>query len=249
MAEIELYQQMMNKDPSSQAFIYLAEAYLEREMYEEAIEVCANGLRLRPHDLRGRVILGLSCLRTGALDRAEAELQKAREMLEINAVTFQALAELYDQKGDAEQAVRYREVFEVIHPSEAPAPEAEVTEPDIEVEPEEVSDEEPKAAATITMAELYIQQGHLYEAVGVYQQILENEPENVEAQNKLADLEKEINEAQKAHRLLSILERWQSRLKDQVNSPSLSPSSEAMGIDLEGLSAFVKKHTEGLRSS
>ena len=96
MDELELYQQMMSKDPSSQVFVYLAEALLEQEMYKEAIETCVNGLRLRPHDLRARVILGMSYHRTGQLDRAESELLKAKEMLEINTVTYRALAELYD---------------------------------------------------------------------------------------------------------------------------------------------------------
>lgn len=118
MDELKLYQQMMSKDPSSQVFVYLAEALLEREMYDEAIETCINGLRLRPHDLRARVILGLSCLRTGELDRAESELLKAKEMLEINTVIYQALAELYEKKGNAELAENYRQLFEAIHPSE-----------------------------------------------------------------------------------------------------------------------------------
>jgi hypothetical protein len=38
MDELEVYQQMMSKDPSSQVFVYLAESLWEREMYEEAIE-------------------------------------------------------------------------------------------------------------------------------------------------------------------------------------------------------------------
>lgn len=118
MDELKLYQQMMSKDPSSQVFVYLAEALLEREMYDEAIETCINGLRLRPHDLRARVILGLSCLRTGELDRAESELLKAKEMLEINTVIYQALAELYEKKGNTELAENYRQLFEAIHPSE-----------------------------------------------------------------------------------------------------------------------------------
>ena len=127
MDELDLYQQMMSKDPSSQVYVYLAEALLERKMYGEAIETCVNGLRLRPHDLRARVILGLSYLRTGELERAESELLKAKEMLEINTVTYRALAELYDEKGDLEQSDRYRQLFEAIHSPETGEAEAEVS--------------------------------------------------------------------------------------------------------------------------
>ena len=47
MDELEVYQQMMSKDPSSQVFVYLAEALWEREMYEEAIETWLNCMTRR----------------------------------------------------------------------------------------------------------------------------------------------------------------------------------------------------------
>jgi tetratricopeptide (TPR) repeat protein len=114
MDEVQLYQQMMSKDPASQIFVYLAEALLEREMYHEAIETCVNGLRFRPHDLRGRAILGLAYLCIGEFERAESELLKAKEMLEINTIIYQALAEVYETRGEFELAENYRHLFAAI---------------------------------------------------------------------------------------------------------------------------------------
>jgi tetratricopeptide (TPR) repeat protein len=241
MDELDLYQQMMSKDPSSQVYVYLAEALLEREMYGEAIETCVNGLRLRPHDLRARVILGLSYLRTGELERAESELLKAKAMLEINTVTYRALAELYDEKGDLEQSDRYRQLFEAIHAPETGEAEAEVVEAELKQVDEEVPEEDTEVA-TVTMAELYEEQGHLDKAAEVYRNILETSPETEGVEAKLADLEKRVADAKVGSTLLSILESWQSGLQERDTPEGSEPPSTASGIDPGKLSAYVKRH-------
>ena len=241
MDELDLYQQMMSKDPSSQVYVYLAEALLEREMYSEAIETCVNGLRLRPHDLRARVILGLSFLRTGELERAESELLKAKEMLEINTVTYRALAELYGEKGDLEQADRYRQLFESIHAPKPTEAEAEVVEIESKSVDEEVSEEDTEVA-TVTIAELYEEQGHVDKAAEVYRDILQTSPDMEGVEAKLADVEKRIADAKGSSRLLSILESWKSGLKDRDSQEGSEPSSTSSGIDPEKLAEFVKRH-------
>ena len=241
MDELDLFQQMMSKDPSSQVYVYLAEALLEREMYGEAIETCVNGLRLRPHDLRARVILGLSYLRTEELERAESELLKAKEMLEINTVTYRALAELYDQKGDLKQSGRYRQLFEAIHAPETGEAETEVAETESKPVDEEIPEEDTEVA-TATMAELYEEQGHLDKAAEVYRNILETSPETEGVEAKLADLEKRITDAKVSSTLLSILESWQSGLQERDTQEGSEPLSTSSGIDPEKLGAFVKSY-------
>ncbi len=248
MDEIELYRQIMSKDPSSQAFVYLAEALWERKMYAEAIETCVNGLRLHPHDLRARVILGLSYLRTDELDLAEPELLKAKEMLEINTVTYQALAELYDKKGDTDLAVLYRQLFRAILAPGLAEVETEPAEPEIESLPEKIEQEEGEVA-TVTMAELYVKQGHLPEAIEVYRRILVSTPENEGVLDRLAELEKQLGEAESARTLLSILESWQNCLKVPAAMETTTTPAEPAGIDPEKLAAFVRKHVKEQRPS
>lgn len=238
MDEVELYKQMLSKDPSSHAFIYLAEALWERDMYSEAIEICTKGLSLRPHDLRARVILGLSYLLNGELDRAETELLKAKEMLEINTVIYQGLAELHERKGDFEKAARYRQLFETIHPSEVESPkpehESESLQEEIPPEGEEV--------ATATMAELYVEQGHLDKAIDVYRKILDAAPETEGVEKRIAELEREIADFKKGRTLLSVLEGWRNRLQEEA--PTSLPASEPPSIDSERLAAFLKKYVK-----
>ena len=247
MDELELYQQMMSKDPSSQVFVYLAEALLEHEMYKEAIETCVNGLRLRPHDLRARVILGVSFLRTGELDRAESELLKAKEMLEINTVTYRALAELYEKKGDSQAAEGYRRLFEAIHPTEAEAVGKEKEKSELKAAVAEVPSEK-EEMSTITMARVHEERGHLKEAAEVYRKILDAFPETEGMEDKLADLERRISEGRIKHNLLSILETWQKNMQGNIEAEKPSPSPVSPRIDPDRIAAFMKKYVKGSHS-
>jgi tetratricopeptide (TPR) repeat protein len=217
MDEVELYRQMLTKDPSSQVFVYLAEALFERSMYMEAIEICLNGLRRHPHDLRARVILGLSYLRTEKLERAESELLRAKEILEINMAAYQGLAELFERKGDEEKSSRYRRLYEVVQSAEAiPLTELE-TSPQIELEIGTPAEAEP-GVATVTMAELYAQQGHLDKAAAVYRTLLGISPENPEVAKRLAELERKAKTAETNAKLVSMLEKLCDNLRNRFSS-------------------------------
>ncbi len=248
MDEIELYRQIMSKDPSSQAFVYLAEALWERGMYSEAVETCVNGLRLHPHDLRARVILGLSYLHNGELDRAETELLKAKEMLEINTITYQALAELYDERGEAERAAHYRQLFETIHSPKAVEVGTEAVEPEIELLPEEIIEGE-REVVTVSVAERHVEQGRLDEAIEMYRRILQRSPETEGVEDRLAELEKQVDKDRAARTVLTILKAWQNKLQDPVATGTPSPSVEPTGIDPKKLVALVENFLEKSRAT
>jgi tetratricopeptide (TPR) repeat protein len=214
MDEVELYRQMLTKDPGSQVFVYLAEALFERSMYTEAIETCLNGLRLHPHELRARVILGLSYLRTANLDRAESELLRAKKILEINMAAYQGLAELFERKGDKEKSSLYRRLYDlVLSPETMGAGEPEAS-PQIEPELEAPAEEKP-AVATVTMAELYAQQGHLDKAAAVYRTILETSQESPEVAERLAELERKTKTVEINAKVVAVLETLCDNLKNR----------------------------------
>ena len=255
MDQVESHPQMLGEDPSSRAFISLVESLFERERYSEAIEICIKGLRVRPYDLRARVILGVSCLRTGELDRAETELLKAADVLEINSVAYAALAELYDKKGDAQQACRYRQLFETLQSAsefgsdaEALEPEPEKTGPDLESEYKGIPASEPEVA-TITMAELYAQQGYLEEAAVVYRKILETAPETAGIEERLAEVEKRIGDSLSGPSLLTILESWRNQLRERAATENALSPLESPSFDPEKLAAFIRKHLKKTSSS
>lgn len=97
---------------------------------------------------------------------------------------------------------------EVIEPPEAeielvPKLAPEVEEPEEElveeavIEPiEELAEEVPGPAvgATATLAKLYLDQGHLEDAVQAFEEVLEREPDHLEAQEGLAETRRRLGE-------------------------------------------------------
>lgn len=248
MDEVELYRQMLTKDPSSQVFVYLAEALFERSMYVEAIETCLNGLRLHPHDLRARAILGLSYLRTDNLDRAEAELLRAKEILEINTTTYLGLAELYERRGEKEKSSLYRRLHEALQSPETMAGGGQDEE--LQVEPElEAAAEEEVEVATVTMAELYAQQGHPDKAAALYRRILASSPGTAGVEERLDDLARKAKAARINEKLISTLEKLRDRLNNRPTTEAAPASEGKVTVAPEKLVAVVRSLAQGKGAS
>jgi tetratricopeptide (TPR) repeat protein len=178
------------------------------------------------------------------LDSAEAELLKAKEMLEINAVIYQNLAELYDKKGDSEQAFHYQKLFEAIHPAAAAGMDTAGAEARSESVPEEALPEDAEMMDTVTLAELYEEQGHVDKAIEVYRKILDTSPRTEEIETRLAELEKRIGSPPQDRTLLSVLEDWQSKLREEGAPESMPAASTEPRLDPGKLSVFIRKHTK-----
>ncbi|MEJ2363855.1 MAG: hypothetical protein P8017_04100, partial [Deltaproteobacteria bacterium] len=102
--------------------------------------------------------------------------------------------------------------------------------------------------STITMARLYEEQGHLKEAVEVYRKILDASSEIEGVKDKLADLERRIDEGRPKRNLLSILELWQKNMQEKIGAEKPSTSPESSGIDPEKIAAFMQKYVKGSHS-
>ena len=80
-----------------------------------------------------------------------------------------------------------------------PASEVEASQLVEEVEPRADSAEEaagPQVGATATLAKLYLDQGHLEDAVQAFEEVLEREPGHLEAQEGLAETRRRLGERQ-----------------------------------------------------
>jgi tetratricopeptide (TPR) repeat protein len=99
---------------------------------------------------------------------------------------------------------------------------------------------------TVTLAELYEQQGHVDKAIEVYRKILETSPKTEEVEARLAELEKRIGEPQEARTLLSVLEAWQNKLQKKAAPESMPPPLTPPSLDPEKLTAFMRKHVKRL---
>ncbi len=93
-SRIEDLRRRVDSDPASIAFAALAEEYRRTGRFEEAIAVCAGGLKRHPSYLSAHVTLGRALLETGRLDEARATLEFVLGAAPDNLSAIQALAQL-----------------------------------------------------------------------------------------------------------------------------------------------------------
>ena len=89
----------VDADPTSIAFAALAEEYRRAGQYEEAVEVCRNGLVRHPAYLSARVTLGRALMELGRLDEAQQELDRVLGTAPENLAAIRALSEIQARRG------------------------------------------------------------------------------------------------------------------------------------------------------
>ena len=92
-SRIEELRRRIQSDPTSIAFAALAEEYRRTGRFEEAIDVCAGGLKRHPSYLSAHVTLGRALLETGRLDEARKTLEFVVRAAPGNLSAVHALAE------------------------------------------------------------------------------------------------------------------------------------------------------------
>jgi tetratricopeptide (TPR) repeat protein len=103
---LERYQIMLEKDPRSQVFAPLAEAYRKMGLLEEAFRICVRGVQFHPHFSGGRLALAKVLIDRDNIPGAITELEKAVELSPDNIMAHQMLGELFLKQKNAKSALR-----------------------------------------------------------------------------------------------------------------------------------------------
>lgn len=103
--EIEELIDLVRRDPSSPAFIDLAEAYLNLGRPKDSITVCNQGLEVSPDNLEGRVMLARACAALHQWKEAQGELLRVVKIDRSNRMGFALLGEVLLRRNDYERAV------------------------------------------------------------------------------------------------------------------------------------------------
>ncbi len=101
-------------DPTSIAFVPLAEQFCRMKHWEEAINICRAGLFHHPFDIRGLILLGRALWESGLAEEAEEVLEQARAYYEKGAILYKVLGEMAEQKGIREDAEKFSHLYEMI---------------------------------------------------------------------------------------------------------------------------------------
>lgn len=92
---IEKFQIALQKDPNSQVFATLAEAYREMHMLKEAEAVVRNGMWRHPNFVGGLVTFAKIMRDLGNFQESLAPLKKAAQLAPENILAHQLMAEVY----------------------------------------------------------------------------------------------------------------------------------------------------------
>lgn len=203
ISKIGSYLQIVAKDPSSTAFVPLAEAYRQVGLLDDALEAARLGTRMLPHFSPGFSAMGRILGQMGRIDEAMSAYARALSIDRQSQAALVGLARLHLIRGERDQARKILKQAEEFHPDDEkiidmlnaldlPRPWDEIKqapqiqEPDV-LESTTADDAEP--IPTATLAEIYVKQGLLDKAIRIYQDILKQSPDNDVARKRLSNLQ------------------------------------------------------------
>lgn len=120
-SEIDRLALSLAKEPGSKAFIPLAEEYGKAGMWEEAVAVLEDGLKMYPSFITAMVGLGRAYDQLNQPVKAKAILEEAVKLSPENLRAHRTLAKIYSAQGDKEAALRSCNVILSVNPQDQEA--------------------------------------------------------------------------------------------------------------------------------
>lgn len=182
-----------NAEKDRANFLSEAEILLQQNKLSEALILAEERLRRLPLDVDARVVAGNVFIGMGKVDEARDVLREVEGIISGLSLIYVRMGDIYGEKGFYRDAVICYQKYISLNPTSDKAKEVvgkiallEQEEPLI-TEIDSIDNENfPKPEFyTVTLADLYIKQGHFKMAAEVLEKILEKEPENVPARTKL----------------------------------------------------------------
>jgi len=206
-----------NEREEREAFLAQAEAYLKGNDWPAVLDLAQGRLERIPGDLDARMAICRVRIQQGRMDEAREMLREMDETITRLSQIYACLGDACFKKGMKEDAERYYRKFIVLNPGGPQAEDISERLRDIEEQqPAAAMEEEdtaqvPSAFQTVTLAELYIRQGHLPLAAEVLEAIIAREPQQERAAGMLREVRELIRReasAQRAAPVIAELSRW-----------------------------------------
>jgi tetratricopeptide (TPR) repeat protein len=189
-------------------FVITADNYLSRRLYEEALVLSKERLEIYPRDIDAMIVICQSWLGLDNLEEARVAFAALDKMHLRLAVLYKAMGDACLERGLKHEAVTYfrkgmillPEAFEIGQQSQMMT---DVLDAFDEGVTEDAGEESPAVNSdfyTMTMADLYMKQGHLEMAAEVLEAIRQREPDNEIAVDLLREIKGMIDN-QSAERL------------------------------------------------
>ena len=204
---LKKYEGILEQDPASPTFVFLAQMLYKQNKLERAIGVLIKGLRYNKNNITGRFLLGKIYYERWMIDPAKKELETVFRQAPDNLAAGKMLVEIYKSEENYGRALEVLRFVYEFHPSDSsirseieelteeidgqpPAPWENFSAPEASKKIEtaqSAGDTLDTELLTETMADIYIKQGDYDKGVSVFQKILENDPENNSVRKKLEE--------------------------------------------------------------
>ena len=219
----DLYEKILQRSPSPGTLVLILEKLREEGRYAYIVQASLAALQLYPDDIRIRGQLADAYLQMGFMGQAVTELGKVTAAVDELATAYKQQAMLYARQGRTEEAVRSLRRYLNHHPEdgEAVALLANSTE-DQTLLHEEMEME----LASPTLAEIYVGQGQIQEAVDTYEKVIRKNAEDQIYQQRLAELKSMLDHEQSqpgsdetlrrdpTRRAIHMLEAWLADIRE-----------------------------------
>ncbi|MFH1874679.1 MAG: tetratricopeptide repeat protein [Pseudomonadota bacterium] len=157
------YYEQWQKDPESIVFAPIADFFLRYGMVDEAFKICLQGLSRHENLTTGHIVMAKIQLSRGNVEEAEDAVAKVLQIMPSNKHALRLLEEVNAFKLGEHSNIERIPLQDLVKKAKSP-----------------------KKWHTVTMANIYAQQGHVERAKNIFESILEREPDNQEAKKGLA---------------------------------------------------------------
>jgi tetratricopeptide (TPR) repeat protein len=180
-------------------FLAKMEEYLGRNELQEALSLAQERLEKRPADLESRIVICRARLLQGSLDEAREMLDDTEQIIARLSHVYASIGDICLKRGMREAAEGYYEKFRALNPGSTlargipkrPDEDEELRETDGEGETEGTA-AVPPDFQTVTLAELYIRQGHFRTAEEVLEKIIGEDPQNEKAAALMMEVREQL---------------------------------------------------------
>ena len=250
----DLFNRILTNGPSPGTLLLVLSKIKEGGNPARVIQECLKALNIYPNDIPIRQLLAESYFEAGLLSQAEGELEKVATRMDDLIPIYKLRAEIYRRQRREEEAMDALKLYlahrpededalhllDILKPLEiAPITEPEATIEEVaptveeveEREAESFEEEAPPEIATLTLAEIYFDQGQIQEAIDIYEKVVAQNPENNHSKQRLDEL-KDMMAAgetiedkgldrirQKKEKMIAILEAWLANIQEKAKTP------------------------------
>jgi len=215
-----------------------AQVFLNENRYDDAVKMAEAQLAQVPGDVEATIILCQGLLRLGKLDRLRELLKEVDDTIGRLSQVYQQLGTLCGKSGLHAESLNFFHKYNALTVALSPEENWRLPETTVNIEVEEADVEEKGEISpefyTVTLADLYTQQGHYAMAKKVLEVILAKEPGDAQVSRKLAELANlmtggdgllrvvstDADDADKKSAILAELEKWLTRL-NRLRSPAV----------------------------